>query len=91
MKTLSAAFAAAALLFAGTVSATTRSSDSLPAAGVKVTAADGLSRKGSRLSESEEFVGIPFAVIIIGGVVVTVTFLELIGAIDIFDSAPDSP
>jgi hypothetical protein len=91
MKTLSAAFAAAALLFAGTASATTRSADSLPAAGVKMAPVDGLSRKGARVGEAEEFVGIPIGVLIIGGVVLTAAFLELTGVIDIFDSSPDSP
>jgi hypothetical protein len=87
MKTLSAAIAAAALLFAGTASATTRSADSLPAAGVKMAPVDGPSRKGTRVGEAEEFVGI----LIIGGAVLTAAILELAGAIDIFDDSPDSP
>ena len=91
MKTLSAAIAAAALLFAGTASATTRSADSLPAAGVKMAPVDGLSRKGTRVGEAEEFVGIPLGVLILGGALATFAFLELTGAIDIFDGSPDSP
>jgi len=91
MKTLSAAIAAAALLFAGTASATTRSADSLPAAGVKMAQVDGLSRKGTRVGEAEEFVGIPIGILIIGGAVLTAAILELAGAIDIFDDSPDSP
>jgi hypothetical protein len=67
MKTLSAAIAAAALLFAGTASATTRSADSLPAAGVKLASVDGLSRKGTRVGQAEEFVGIPIGILLIGG------------------------
>jgi hypothetical protein len=91
MKTLSAAIAAAALLFAGTASATTRSADSLPAAGVKLAPVDGLSRKGTRAGQAEEFVGIPIGILIIGGAVLTAAILELAGAIDIFDDSPDSP
>jgi len=91
MKTLSAAIAAAALLFAGTASATTRSADSLPAAGVKLAPVDGLSRKGTRVGQAEEFVGIPIGILLIGGAVLTAAILELAGAIDIFDDSPDSP
>jgi hypothetical protein len=94
MKTFCAAIAAAALLSASTAAGATRSAESLPPAGVKLSpnldGQAGTARKGSRLGESEAFVGIPIFVLI-GGLAALVGFLELTGVIDIFDDTPDSP
>ena len=92
LGTALSALAAATLVVAQPALAATRSASSLPAAGVKVTSVD--KRAGSRVGASEEFVGVPIAVLLIGGVAF-VTFLATVvlneNSFDDLPNLPDSP